>query len=182
MFPSEKFPTETDLVQGCLARQEDAWQELYQHYQGRLVRSVLRLLGSGKRNLGLAEEIAHDTLSSLCEQDCHRLRVFNSHLRCLHVYLCALALQRVQLGYRQTRPPGYHEIPLGAYEPADAGLTMSFLEAQLQSLEAMLTPQEHRYFRQELLGEPAPADPFAFSAPNAEKLRQRVRRKLRGLL
>jgi hypothetical protein len=182
MFPSKKFPTEADLVQGCLAHREDAWQVLYQHYQGRLARSVLRLLGSGKRNLGLAEEIAHDTLSSLCEQDCHRLRVFNSRLCCLHLYLRVLALQRVQLRYRQTHRPGYHEIPLGAYEPPDTGVTIEFLEAQLQALKAMLTPQEQRYFRQELLGEPAPAEPFAFSAPNAEKLRQRVRRKLRGLL
>ncbi len=112
------------LVLSCLAGQASARQILYRHYRGRLARSILRLLGCGKRNLSLAEEIAHDTLSSLCEHDCHRLRVFNNQLGCLHAYLCALALQRVRLRYRQTHQPGYHEIPLGTYEPPDVAVTI----------------------------------------------------------
>jgi hypothetical protein len=180
MFPSEKYPTEADPVQGCREHQEDAWQILYYHYCGPLALAIVRLLGFGKQNWGLAEELAHDVLSSLVENDYYRLRVFDSRRCCLRVYLGRLALQRVQLRHRLSRR--HREVPLGAHEPSDTGLTIEFLEACLRALEPTLTPQERRFFRQELLGQPLPEGPYVFSPANAEKLHQRVRRKLLAVL
>jgi DNA-directed RNA polymerase specialized sigma24 family protein len=178
-----KLPLITDrlLAKRCLAHDDAAWQQLYDRYEPVLARFISRLLYSGAVDGNSPADIAHDVLTSLCDDNYRRLRRYKAGRRPLLVYLCVLARQRVQALLRRERCRKKHEVCLADYDPPDPGITVAFLEAGLQAVSEALTRQELKYYQQKLLGNREQTAPATFTRANAKKLRQRVKAKARAV-
>ena len=180
---SSQLPHAADyqLVQRCLAGDQEAWAGLFQEHQPRLLARLRRRFGGGRRSADLAEEAAALFWTMLVERDYRRLRCYDPQRGALATFLNTVAghvagrLYRTQVARRDQAQPGPNDL----VEP-NVPLPLGLL---YQEFEATLTPRERRYWRESLLAAaPFPADAPPQSAVNCRKLKQRIRAKLNAFL
>lgn len=98
---------EADLVRGCLAQRDAAWERLLREYSGgalAAIRSALRQRGHGSDG-ALEDELLADTFEALAADDAHVLRSFRGESS-LATFLSVVATRRV---FRVLRDRFRHE-------------------------------------------------------------------------
>jgi DNA-directed RNA polymerase specialized sigma24 family protein len=171
--------SDVQLVQRCLAGEQEAWEELRRRHIPALARFIQQQLHGRKSARARAEEMAEEVLESLLVPTPARLRRFQATRAPFPAYLRMLALQAVYLECRQDKRRKGRESALGQRDPADTWADDATTALLREEFVASLTPRELKYYRKELLGVPDPAGPCYFSPAQGYKLRQRILKKVK---
>lgn len=171
------------LAQRCVAGEVKAWEELYAQCDHRLRVSIRCLLPRSMADGELVDEIAARVWFALVDKDGKLLRRYDpqqggrltTFMRilakdelCRH-FRSELRRRKRELGALRDKPRLGHE---------DAELSIGEMEEFLRTL----TPREHSFYREVLLGESGDAPPLVRSAANVWQLTHRVYQKFLGFL
>lgn len=169
------------LVQRCLAGDQSAWESLYRQCQRTLLFSVRLLLGPGRADEDLVEEIAAEVWASLIDQDAQRLRGFDpSRETRLVTYLCSLARREVQRRRRTDQRRQAREAAVSRTEMETPVPSIHELQRLLDDFLKRLTPREREFCKDYLLSNEPGTEKF--SPTNVWQLRHRVHQKLKDYM
>jgi DNA-directed RNA polymerase specialized sigma24 family protein len=157
------------LVQALLARDPQAWQQLYDEHFGLLVNYARGRLGQRQQ---AAEEAVTDVLALLCFRNLRPLLAYDSRRGSLHSYLLFLTRQAVQIAYRkrQRRQRRETAVSLETLDEHCASETLS--DAELEDALARLSAHQRAVFEFWYLGKGGAADRRPIPA-RVRKLKER---------
>jgi DNA-directed RNA polymerase specialized sigma24 family protein len=173
---------EQKLVDGCVAGEERAWQELLVRYSDSLHLRIRAILGPRSRDANLVDEIAAEVWCTLFRKNGSLLGRFQANngqplntflggvarievlrfLRSDHQRRChELSPEIIQLAAESTDDDGYRLMTIGLGEFADA-----------------LTPRQRQFLHDELLNGVKHVAQIKISTANRWQLQHRIRLKL----
>jgi RNA polymerase sigma factor (sigma-70 family) len=166
---------ESALVAGCVAGDRLAWERLYARCHRGLLRSIAAVLGNGRDDLQLEEEIAARVWYALAADQARLLRQFDPRRASLGTYLTWIARGELSTYLRSERRRKRRETVAAENEPR-VERNLESLEPSLDEFLRTLTPKENEFCRTHLLTKNGSRD--GISPANRWQLRHRVYRKL----
>jgi hypothetical protein len=174
------------LARRCAAGDVAAWDELYQLCHPPLLLSIEMMLGSGKRDRSLVEEIAARVWYALVENDGELLDRFDpSRGVRLATFMRALARDEIGRHYRTEKRRREREYTALHDRPRHTDPAHCDTDTSLSEFMATLTPHERGFAGEYLLNRSAETDSDAEPTPspsNFWQLTRRIRRKLLDFL
>ena len=166
-----------DLIQLCLAGNDSAWRLLFTRHESSLIRSIQKLLHKKRLPMYWKEDIFQNVWLTLSKDDYQRLGRYTPRRGHLNTFLKAVAKEEIEI---RRRAEGYwidHKVPLQLIEPQDPGADDARAQAELAEFFESLTPQEKRYWHENVMGEPRDPSTPPISAGNERQLKHCMRRK-----
>jgi RNA polymerase sigma-70 factor (ECF subfamily) len=136
----QKFTDYTDeaLMRAVAARNERAFEVLYDRYSPRIYRFFFRMLW---RDAGKAEDFTHEIFLKIIEKP----QLFDPE-RNFRTWIYTLASNLCKNEYRRRPPPDNWENPEQWYDPVPEKLDKELFEQQLQNSIGRLSPAHHQCF------------------------------------
>ena len=177
---------DAQMVQQCLAGDQQAWEQLYHRCHPRLMEAVRFLLGSDGRDGHLVEEIAARVWYCLLQDDARLLAQYDATRQCrLGVFLVGLARIEIMQHMRAERRRRSRELTGGRRWLKRARSSERQMAGMMAEFAATLTSQEREFLETFLLELPAAdveEDQEELSATSIWQRRHRIRFKLQEFL
>jgi DNA-directed RNA polymerase specialized sigma24 family protein len=176
----EGVDADARLVKRCIAGEVAAWEELYDQCHPALLRSIEHLLGDGRADPNLVDELAARVWYALVAKDGKLLAKFDAErgarlgtfMRCIAKDVGGRHFRSESRRRRRERAAGKRR-PIRHGTSGDAGSTMA-------DLAETLTPGEQEFLEQCLLSnDPTEESSREYSTANMWKLASRIRRKIK---
>jgi len=170
------------LARRCIDGEVAAWEELYTLCHAPLLMSIEVILGVGRRDSSLVEEIAARVWYTLVENDGELLERFDASRGArMMTFLRALARDEISRHFRTERRRREREYTAFQDRPRHTDPALPGPDASLSDFLGTLTPHERGFADEHLLNRPSEPDPAAeppSSPSNFWQLTRRIRRKL----
>jgi DNA-directed RNA polymerase specialized sigma24 family protein len=167
------------LVDRCLSGDSRAWEELYLQFHDRLLISIRVMLGGGRADPNLVDEIAARVWYAVVADGAQLLARFQPQRGCrLSTFLAAIARAQAVAVFRSEKRRRGRELMASRAECQSPEESLETMLAELDDFLATLTPREREFCGQVLL-ELTDTTEQAYSSANAWQLRSRIRVKLR---
>ncbi|MHC4401513.1 MAG: RNA polymerase sigma factor [Planctomycetota bacterium] len=174
------------VVEGCLAGDERAWEQLYRRCHPRLVKAIELLLGTEADNVHLVEEIEARVWFALLRNDGQLLATYDaSRDSPLDAFLMGLARIEIMRHARSERRRHSHELVGGRRRLEALRVSDWQLASLMEEFTSTLTPGEREFLESHLTAayeESQSQEPSNLSASNVWQRRHRIRFKLEGFL
>jgi DNA-directed RNA polymerase specialized sigma24 family protein len=176
------LPTPADhdrqLVDRCLAGEREAWDSLYHQCHRPLLASIRAMLGPGRDDPNLSEEIAARVWYAVVADGSQLLARFDPARGCrLSTFLAAVARGQAIAIFRSERRRRTREAMVSRVEQEWPGQSLEQLENSIDEFLKTLTPRERQFCAQILL-EQADFENSVYTSASAWQLRSRIHKKL----
>jgi hypothetical protein len=177
--PSSQSPaTDRALIDACLAGSSQAWDELYQICQDKLLASICRYLGPKRgQGLELADEVSARVWYAMVRNEGALLDRFDPRLGArITTFFSVIAKDMLFRLYRSESRRGRREAVFVNGRRATSSPNLSPLI--LEEIRDSLTPSERRFYDEVLMAGRVDASSVGYSPTNAWQLSSRIYRKV----
>lgn len=171
------------LAERCLAGDVAAWEEFYAQCHEPLCTSIKILLGRPHCDPNLVDEIAARVWYALVAKDGQLLASYSPAREArLITFMRIVARDEISRHFRTEIRRRERELSALRERPQLSGTDSAQAVVGLREFLSTLTPQEHSFYYEVLLGEPAPTGAVLRTASNIWQLTHRVYEKLTHFL
>lgn len=174
------------LVERCLSQDVAAWEEMYARHHRPMCDAITAMLGSGRADASLVDEIAARVWYALVSDGGQLLIRFDPRRSSrLSPFLRGLARVEIMRYLRRERRQREIELLRGERSSHEAPMPFAQWNAILRDFTATLTPSERRFVEEYLLARPqsfSPQSRQGLSEASIWQHRHRIRSKLRAFL